>query len=509
VVDRFTLEDLVGRHGLACWRLAVGATTVSLPEERALPVAREAIRRAFVGGRRGPDMEATRAGLLSRTRAEALDLLSLVAEEFVDVVETGLGEHYRRLPETWRTALWLTVVEGLPASAVAEVLGLDEENAESMASQALASLRRAVLRRGTAEADECAEHSARFVAMFEGILPEASADLQAVRAHLSACRRCRAKVLRVEALEAGLRALAPLPIGGTRVLLEEVQRARRELPVRAAARPKRRRSAKVRAAPARSAVPRPERMAGPAGAVEIVFAEPAPRHLGPSGRGQGLADAGEKAAGEAPAAPAGRDLRPSSRVPELVGAVEKAPAARAGRDLRRPGRVAGLAGAAAVVLGASGAVAVGLRSGPQGPGQGTAPSREAAGNGHHASNAGKPPPPPPVAVPSTAAVAAGSAQGGGAGAPAPRNSAGGANATTGRSQPTSGGGNAANSSGGSGSSSGGSGSSSGGSGSSSGGSGSSSGGSGSGGGGGGVPIISVGGSVLGITPPMVGSTAVP
>ncbi|MEV7187435.1 sigma-70 family RNA polymerase sigma factor [Kitasatospora sp. NPDC093102] len=66
---------------------------------------------------------------------------------------------YRSLPERWQALLWLTVVEGEPAAAVAQRMGMTPSGVRSLAARAREGLREAYLRE---DVDEAAELACRY-----------------------------------------------------------------------------------------------------------------------------------------------------------------------------------------------------------------------------------------------------------------------------------------------------------------------------------------------------------
>ncbi|GAA2806375.1 hypothetical protein GCM10010505_35870 [Kitasatospora aburaviensis] len=73
--------------------------------------------------------------------------------------ETALvAKAYRSLPERWQVLLWLTVVEGEPAAAVAQRMGMTASGVRSLAARAREGLREAYLREDVDEGAEPACH---------------------------------------------------------------------------------------------------------------------------------------------------------------------------------------------------------------------------------------------------------------------------------------------------------------------------------------------------------------
>jgi DNA-directed RNA polymerase specialized sigma24 family protein len=143
--DRDAFEELFRRHAHPAWRLALvvgghreaaeaavaegftatfrqlSAKTTSVATPFRLLVVRATFDAACVEARRAP---ATAASTPSDNEAITA---------------------FRRLPERWRAALWLTAVEGGTAAQVGPLLGLSEDAAASLARKADAGLRERLL----------------------------------------------------------------------------------------------------------------------------------------------------------------------------------------------------------------------------------------------------------------------------------------------------------------------------------------------------------------------------
>ncbi|MBV6703535.1 sigma-70 family RNA polymerase sigma factor [Kitasatospora aureofaciens] len=104
--------------------------------------------------------------------------------------ETALvAKAYRSLPERWQALLWLTVVEGESAAAVAQRMGMTPSGVRSLAARAREGLREAYLRE---DVDEAAEPACRyFTARLAGAMrrPGRRRGPELAR-HLENCEGC-------------------------------------------------------------------------------------------------------------------------------------------------------------------------------------------------------------------------------------------------------------------------------------------------------------------------------
>jgi hypothetical protein len=133
----------------------------------------------------------------------------VVAEEVALV-----GGAFRCLPERWRSVLWLTEVEGMPAREVATVLGMSPNAVAQLAKRARAGLRRNYLQAhvGNGVAPECKFTVDRLGAYVAGAL--ARREITKVERHLDGCELCAARLADLEDVGSTLRrSVIPLPIG--------------------------------------------------------------------------------------------------------------------------------------------------------------------------------------------------------------------------------------------------------------------------------------------------------
>ncbi|GAC1593693.1 MAG: hypothetical protein NVS3B21_14970 [Acidimicrobiales bacterium] len=231
--DSRAFEELYRRHADAAW--GVAQAVAANPHDAADAVA-EAFTRmlhALASGRLDTDVP-FRPYLLVTTRNVAIDQhrhsarTTSGSEAFtVDLPATSAGpaeraldradstfvaEAFRGLPERWRTVLWMTEVEGIPAKEVGARLGLSPNSAAQLAARARAGLRsrylQAHLRRHPG--DPCEPTVALLGAYAAGgLTPRAIA---AVDQHLAACPQCRSRVEHLDDVGGPLRAIGlPLP----------------------------------------------------------------------------------------------------------------------------------------------------------------------------------------------------------------------------------------------------------------------------------------------------------
>ncbi|MER7753299.1 sigma-70 family RNA polymerase sigma factor [Kitasatospora sp. NPDC097643] len=122
---------------------------------------------------------------------------------------------YRSLPERWQALLWLTVVEGEPAAAVAQRMGMTPSGVRSLAARAREGLREAYLREDVDEAaaPACRYFTARLANAIRRPGRRRGPDLAR---HLADCEGCARVAREVEhanhrAVEAAAEAMAAAP----------------------------------------------------------------------------------------------------------------------------------------------------------------------------------------------------------------------------------------------------------------------------------------------------------
>jgi RNA polymerase sigma factor (sigma-70 family) len=231
--SREAFELLYRRHAAAAWRVAQAVTRK--PEDAADAVA-EAFARVFQTlpkRRLGPDL-AFRPYLLAAVRNAAIDGLRKSGrlrpteemERFVEHVpgpseklvvgddRLKMAEAFAALPERWRSVLWMTEVEEMPARDVGKLLGLSANAVAQLAVRARAGLRDRYLQahvRNHARPDcaHTADHLGAYVG--GGLAPR---DVAKVDQHLAGCTDCQARLTEVEDISFTLRRIAlPVPLG--------------------------------------------------------------------------------------------------------------------------------------------------------------------------------------------------------------------------------------------------------------------------------------------------------
>ena len=228
-------EALYRRHAPTAWRVAQAVT--HNPDDAADAVA-EAFTRVFTAlpsGRLAPDL-AFRPYLLAATRNAAIDGLRKAGRlrptdeiDRFDRPASGSGpserlmigddrhkmaEAFAALPERWRSVLWMTEVEEMPAREVAALLGLTANGVAQLAVRARAGLRDRYLQAHVRNhaGPRCAFTAERLGAYVGGGL--APRDIAKVDQHLAGCTDCAARLVEVEDVGSALRRIAlPLPLG--------------------------------------------------------------------------------------------------------------------------------------------------------------------------------------------------------------------------------------------------------------------------------------------------------
>jgi DNA-directed RNA polymerase specialized sigma24 family protein len=219
--DRDAFVQVFEQHASAAWRLALAV-------RRAPAEAADAVAEGF-GKVLGPT-ERTTSGrhspvqlqLLAATRDAAIGRAALLSGDPGDELEPdgtraaadadAAQEAFDRLPERWRSVLWLTEVEGLGATAAGVVLGLSPLSALQLHDRALAGLREQFTQALLASATQadCQRTAVRLGGYVADTLEPR--DAVRVRRHLDRCSACRARLDSVDDLAPRLhRHVLPLP----------------------------------------------------------------------------------------------------------------------------------------------------------------------------------------------------------------------------------------------------------------------------------------------------------
>jgi RNA polymerase sigma factor (sigma-70 family) len=230
--DVEAFEELYRRHAQAAFRVAQRVTGNA---HDAADAVSEAFTRVFQALPEGKLDEHARIRpyVMSAARNAAIDLVRRAgrtlpagsglepaqtmagpSERLIDGVDSSLvAAAFRALPERWRSVLWLTEVEQIPAREAARLLGLSPNGAAQLAVRARAGLRDRFLQAhlGDVPAD-CRSTAERLGAYVGGGL--SPRDVARVDQHLAGCDECRAREAELRDLGTTLRkAVAPLGIG--------------------------------------------------------------------------------------------------------------------------------------------------------------------------------------------------------------------------------------------------------------------------------------------------------
>ncbi|MBV9936487.1 MAG: sigma-70 family RNA polymerase sigma factor [Actinobacteria bacterium] len=244
--DGTAFEALYRRHADGAWRLAFAVTGNA---DDAADAVSDAFTRVFQALPAGalPEGDQFRPYLLGATRNAAIDTLRRTGRtqptatmELLDSATAAAGPHDRAiasidmamivrafldLPERWRSVLWLTEVEGIPAREAGPMLGLTPNAAAQLAVRARAGLRERFLQAHLrAAAGSCTFTVERLGAYVAGAL--APRDVAKVDQHLAGCEECRARQAELEDLGGLLRRVAiPLPLALGAVTLSKFKLA--------------------------------------------------------------------------------------------------------------------------------------------------------------------------------------------------------------------------------------------------------------------------------------------
>jgi RNA polymerase sigma factor (sigma-70 family) len=233
--DQQAFDGLYRRHAPSAWRVAHAIT--GNPHDASDAVA-EAFTRVLVALEAGrlENGDRFRSYLLSATRNASLDVTrrsgrsrpTATPETFegpshgagpsdrlVDRLDASLvAAAFRSLPERWRSVLWLTEVEGIPAREAAALLGMSANSVAQLAVRARAGLRERFLQAHLSSdvQDSCrftVDHLGAYVG--GGLAPR---DVAKVDQHLAACAGCAARKEELEDMGPSLRrVIVPVPLG--------------------------------------------------------------------------------------------------------------------------------------------------------------------------------------------------------------------------------------------------------------------------------------------------------
>ena len=217
--EQAALEALLDRHLASTWQLA---NVVHHDRVRAVAAVVDAVTNTLSTPpasavhplpARGELLVAARAGAVAEDPAPGRSLRGLDQPLATDAAGRTRAA-FERLPEGWRTVLWLRLVEGLGADDTAAVLGLSVSATEQLLDRALAGWLEGTTRQllAATTATDCR----RALTLLGGYADHTLADRDhtRVRRHLDACERCRAGLEELDDLAPVLRRTAPaLPVG--------------------------------------------------------------------------------------------------------------------------------------------------------------------------------------------------------------------------------------------------------------------------------------------------------
>lgn len=232
--DSRAFEELYRRHAPAAWRMAYAVAGNADDAADAVSDAFTRVFQALPTGRLQA-VDQFRPYLLASTRNAAIDGLrrqgriqptatvddldrpgadDLPSDRVLDSVDSRMvAVAFRSLPERWRSVLWLTEVEGIPAREAAPMLGVSANGLAQLAVRARAGLRQrflqAHLRAPVARSCQFpVDKLGAYVA--GGLSPRETAR---VDQHLAGCADCRQQVEELEDLGSLLRrVVTPVPL---------------------------------------------------------------------------------------------------------------------------------------------------------------------------------------------------------------------------------------------------------------------------------------------------------
>ncbi|HVE94193.1 MAG TPA: sigma-70 family RNA polymerase sigma factor [Acidimicrobiales bacterium] len=234
--DSAAFDELYRRHAESALRVAYAVLTNKDDAADAVSEAFIKVLRVVQEGRFPPGV-AFRPYLLVAARNSALDIgrgrtrqqrtvekdqpsavsgaASPASADFVlDGVDAQfVASAFAKLPERWRSVLWLTEVEGVPAREAAPILGLSANGVAQLAVRARNGLRNAYLQvhlQGHVD-EACKPFVADLGAYVGGALT--AREIAKVDQHIAGCDACRDRRDELEDLRTTLRRIAfPLPI---------------------------------------------------------------------------------------------------------------------------------------------------------------------------------------------------------------------------------------------------------------------------------------------------------
>ena len=212
--DAGAFDALHRRHGGLAWRLAVAITGDLHMASTAVTEAYGTVFTGLRAGRTASD-EAFRPQLLAAVRNASIDLRRAAAVDAADLPleRSLLSEAYTRLPERWRSVLWLGTVEGMDADGMSPIVGLSADAVAQLGDRARHGLHEQFIRshlRETADRS-CARAVARLGAHAEGALGDA--DREKLERHRRLCDACADRRQQLDDVGTHLRALAvPVPL---------------------------------------------------------------------------------------------------------------------------------------------------------------------------------------------------------------------------------------------------------------------------------------------------------
>ena len=208
-------EELYRRHARAAWQAAFAVTGNADDAADAANEAYARVLQALPSGRlrdgarfrpyvlaaaRNAAIDSLRRSGRGRPTDNTEDLDRVVGagppEQLVEAVDSDLvARALRRLPERWRTVLWLTEVEGLTGKEAALRLGLSPNGVAQLAVRARAGLRESFLQAHLAEGE--APVACRFTVEHLAAYVSGSCsgrDVAKIDQHLAGCTSCSGRL---------------------------------------------------------------------------------------------------------------------------------------------------------------------------------------------------------------------------------------------------------------------------------------------------------------------------
>lgn len=201
-------DELHRRHAPAAWSYAVAVSGDRTIAADAVADAFAMVFTAINAERITTDVDFRRF-LLMATRNAVVDRLATAPAGADRVGDAVMGSAFARLPEQWRSALWLRVVEQLPLTSAVAVIKLTTDETAALSNRAAQGIAQQYLQLHTRlhPGVSCDRARPRLMAYVSGTLDADGGE--SLGRHLSVCAPCQQRHAALSELDERVRALAP------------------------------------------------------------------------------------------------------------------------------------------------------------------------------------------------------------------------------------------------------------------------------------------------------------